>query len=44
MRDHALKGLVTGLTLGLTITFLVGLLAVILGQLCIWPLAPWCSW
>jgi hypothetical protein len=23
---------------------LVGLAGVILGQLCVWPVAPWCSW
>jgi hypothetical protein len=44
MLQEATRGLVTGLCLGLTITFLVALLAVILGQLCLWPVAPWCSW
>jgi hypothetical protein len=42
IREEAIKGLVTGICIGVALTLAVGLTAVILGQLCILPLAPWC--
>jgi len=44
MFEHATHGLVTGLCIGLCITLAVGVTGVVLGQLCIWPVAPWCAW
>jgi hypothetical protein len=42
IREEAVKGLITGICIGLTITFVAGLLGVLLASFCILPFAPWC--
>ena len=44
MRAEAIEGFVTGLCVGLAITFAIGAAAVVGAHFCIWPLAPWCGW
>jgi hypothetical protein len=41
---QAAKGVFWGLFLGLSITFGIGLVGVVLAHLCVWPVAPWCGW
>ena len=41
--SEAVEGLVRGLMIGLTITFAVGLVGVLLAHFCVVPVAPWCG-
>lgn len=44
-KRQAWAGLATGICIGLAITLAVGLVTVVLGQLCIVQgIAPWCTW
>ena len=42
--SEAVKGLVAGVMIGLGLTFVVGLVGVVLAHFCVWPVAPWCGW
>lgn len=42
--DEMRQGLLTGIALGLLITFVVGAVGMVLMHYCIVPAPVWCSW
>lgn len=44
LKAEAIEGFLTGVGIGLAITFGLGAALVVAGHFCILPLPPWCGW